>query len=246
MDESNKARAASFGVAAAEYERGRPGYPDVAVDWLIPAGTRSVVDLGAGTGKFTRSLAARGLMVTAVDPSAGMMAELRASSPDIRALEGTAESIPLPDNSVELATAAQAWHWVDGDRGFPEVARVLKPGGSLSLVWNFRANTSGWMEQLAKIIDDREEGVEVDSIRRSHPLFEEFDYEVFPWSQTLTRDGLLDLVRSRSVFIVASPEEQQSVLARVNELLDTNPEVAGTTSFELPYRTHAFRGRVRK
>jgi SAM-dependent methyltransferase len=246
MDETYKARAASFGVAAAEYERGRPSYPDAAVDWMIPAGTRSVVDLGAGTGKFTKSLVERGLMVTAVDPSAGMMAELRASSPDVRALEGTAESIPLPDNSVELATSAQAWHWVDDELGFPEVARVLKPGGSLSLVWNFRANADGWMKELAAIIDDREENVEVESIRRAHPLFVDFEYEVFPWTQTVTREGLLDLVRSRSVFIIASPDERGRVLEGVNQLLDTHASTIGRTSFDLPYRTHAFRGRVKK
>jgi SAM-dependent methyltransferase len=213
---------------------------------MIPAGTRSVVDLGAGTGKFTRSLVERGLMVTAVDPSAGMMAELRASSPDIRALEGTAESIPLPDSSVELATSAQAWHWVDEARAFPEVARVLKPGGTLSLVWNFRANGEGWMRDLAQIIDDRDEAFEVEKARSSHPLFDEFEYTVFPWSQTLTREGLMDLVRSRSVFILATSDEQQTVLEGVNRLLDTHSDLVGLESYDLPYRTHTFRAGVHK
>jgi ubiquinone/menaquinone biosynthesis C-methylase UbiE len=246
MDEAHLLRAASFGPAAAEYERGRPGYPDDAVDWMIPAGARDVIDLGAGTGKFTRQLEARGLSVTAMDPSAEMLEQLRAVSPDVATDEGTAENIPLPDASADLATAAQAWHWVDGDRAFPEVARVLRPGGTLSLVWNFRDNTSGWMRELAGIITDREESVEIDLIGPVSGQFEEFEYRIFPWSQTVSREGLRDLVRSRSIFIVASPEEQQRVLEQVDELLDRHPDVAGRDKYELPYRTHTYRAKVKK
>jgi ubiquinone/menaquinone biosynthesis C-methylase UbiE len=213
---------------------------------MIPAGARSALDIGAGTGKFTRLLLERGLDVTAVDPSVGMMVQLTASTPDIRALAGTAEAIPLPDNSVDLATSAQAWHWVDDALGYPEVARVLKPGGSLSLVWNFRENTTGWMKELAHIIDDRDESIEIESNRAFHPAFEEFEYGVFSWSDTVSRDGLLDLVKSRSVYLVAPPEEQEKVIDAVNNLLDTNPEISSSDSYELPYRTHTYRGRVIK
>jgi SAM-dependent methyltransferase len=246
MDEAHQTRAASFGPAAAEYDRGRPSYPGDAVDWMIPAGTKTAVDLGAGTGKFTQLLVARGLEVTAVDPSEGMLAQLRASVPGVATAEGTAEMLPLPDDFADLVTAAQAWHWVDGERGFPEVARVLKPGGSLALVWNFRDNRDGWMKRFGEIISDRDEGLEVDGVRRAHPQFEEFEYEVFSWSQTLTREGLIDLVKSRSIYLVASPDEQQSVLDKVGELLDSHPELAGRTTYELPYRTHSFRARVKK
>jgi SAM-dependent methyltransferase len=246
MDEAHQTRAASFGPAAAEYDRGRPTYPGDAVDWMIPAGTKTVVDLGAGTGKFTQLLVARGLEVTAVDPSEGMLAQLRASVPGVATAEGTAETLPLPDDFADLVTAAQAWHWVDREHGFPEVARVLNPGGSLALVWNFRDNRDGWMSELAGIIIDRDERVEVENVRPAHPQFEEFEYRIFSWSQTLTREGLIDLVKSRSIYLVASPEEQRSVLDRVGELLDSHPELAGRTTYELPYRTHSFRARVKK
>ncbi|MCU1597983.1 MAG: putative methyltransferase [Glaciihabitans sp.] len=246
VDEAHQTRAASFGPAAAEYDRGRPSYPADVVDWMIPAGTKTAIDLGAGTGKFTQLLAARGLEVTAVDPSEGMLAQLRASVPGVVTAGGTAEALPLPDDFADLVTAAQAWHWVDGERGFPEVARVLNPGGSLALVWNFRDNRDGWMNELAGIIIDRDERVEVENVRPAHPQFEEFEHRIFSWSQTLSREGLVDLVKSRSIYLVASPEEQRSVLDRVGELLDSHPELAGRTTYELPYRTHSFRARVKK
>jgi ubiquinone/menaquinone biosynthesis C-methylase UbiE len=246
MDDAHRVRATSFGPAAAEYERGRPDYPDDAVDWMIPPGTHAALDLGAGTGKLTRSLAARGLAVTALDPSSEMLAQLSVSSPGVVTAEGRAESIPLTDSSADLATAAQAWHWVEPERAFPEVARVLRPGGTLSLVWNFRDNRTGWMTELARIITDREEAVEVDSSRPHHPMFEEFDYRIFPWSQTVTREELHDLVRSRSIFIVASAEERSRVLAELDLMLDTHPDVAGLAQYDLPYRTHAYRAKVKK
>src|ERR1043165_5770580 len=120
--------ATSFGPVAAVYERGRPPYPSAALDWLLPAGTSHVVDVGAGTGKLTRQIRDRGLQVTAVEPSDGMRAELRRVLPDVPVLAGTAEALPLPGDSADAVLCAQAWHWVDPALAVPECARVLKPG----------------------------------------------------------------------------------------------------------------------
>ena len=133
MDERQR-QAASFGAAAEAYERGRPEYPPAALDWLLPAGARDVLDLGAGTGKLTRQLVARGLNVVAVDPSGGMLEQLRAAVPGVPAMIGRAEEIPLQDGVVDAVLVAQAWHWVDPERAPREVARVLRPGGRLGLV----------------------------------------------------------------------------------------------------------------
>ena len=152
MDERKRANAASFGRAAAAYERGRPAYPPEAVDWLLPPGARQVVDLGAGIGKLTGMLTARGLEVSAVEPSDGMRAQLVAALPQVPALSGTGERIPLPDNSSDCILVAQAWHWVDEDVALPEVARVLRPGGRLGLVWNLRDESVGWVAQLGEIL----------------------------------------------------------------------------------------------
>ena len=145
-------RSLSFGSAAAAYERGRPSYPPEAIDWLLPTGARNVLDLGAGTGKLTTRLVERGLDVVAVDPIPDMLEVLRASLPETVALLGTAEEIPLQDNSVDAVLVAQAWHWVDPERAIPEVARVLRPGGRLGLVWNTRDERLGWVRELGRII----------------------------------------------------------------------------------------------
>jgi ubiquinone/menaquinone biosynthesis C-methylase UbiE len=106
-------QAATFGAAAEAYQRARPSYPDVAVDWLVPATARQVLDLVAGTGQLTRALVERGLDVTAVEPSEGMRAGLSRVLPEAPTLEGRAESIPLPDVSMDAVVIAQAWQWAD-------------------------------------------------------------------------------------------------------------------------------------
>src|SRR6185503_4756147 len=111
-----------------------------------------VLDLGAGTGKLTSRLVERGLDVVAVDPIAEMLEMLRTSLPDTPALLGTAEEIPLADNSVDAVLVAQAWHWFDPERAVKEVARVLRPGGRLGLVWNTRDERLGWGKDLGRII----------------------------------------------------------------------------------------------
>ena len=115
-------RAASFGAVAGAYERGRPGYPDDAVLWLAGDPSRNVVDLGAGTGKLTRSLVALGHRVTAVEPLPEMLDELRAAVPDAVALAGSAESIPLDSGSADVVTCAQAFHWFDHGPALAEIA----------------------------------------------------------------------------------------------------------------------------
>lgn len=106
------AAAVGFARSAAACERGRPDYPDAAVDRLVAAlPGRQVVDLAAGTGKLTRALVARGCQVVAVEPVAEMRAAIAAPA---RAVAGTAEAIPLPDASFDGVTVAQAFHWSAG------------------------------------------------------------------------------------------------------------------------------------
>src|ERR1700753_2775966 len=149
------AHATSFGGAAAAYERGRPPYPPEALDWLLPPGARRVLDLGAGTGKLTRELVARGLDVVAVEPLEGMRAELSRVLPGTPVRAGSAEEIPLPDGAVDTVLAAQAWHWVTPERAAPEVARVLRPGGTLGLVWNERDEREPWVSRLHQIVTEQ-------------------------------------------------------------------------------------------
>ncbi|MDH5334239.1 MAG: class I SAM-dependent methyltransferase, partial [Thermoleophilia bacterium] len=136
--DERRGRATSFAEVADAYERGRPGYPGEAVAWLVGEPPRDVVDLGAGTGKLTRSLVAAGHRVTAVEPLPEMLERLRVAAPEAAAVPGTAEAIPLPDASADVVVSAQAFHWFDHDAALPESVRVLRPGGWLALVWNIR------------------------------------------------------------------------------------------------------------
>ncbi|WP_067499800.1 class I SAM-dependent methyltransferase [Actinoplanes sp. TFC3] len=229
--------ALSFGAAASQYERGRPPYPSQALDWLLPAGRPKVLDLGAGTGKLTRQIAARGLDVTAVDPSAEMLDQLRAVLPGVPTHVGTAEAIPLPDHSLDAAVCAQAWHWVDPHRAIPELARVLSPGATLALIWNLRDERTDWVRRLGEIIGSPE--MERDA--RMNPPFGPVERRDFPWTHRLTADQLLDMVASRSYIILLSDTDRAAVLDEVRTLTRTHPDLAGRPEFELPYITECAR-----
>jgi SAM-dependent methyltransferase len=229
--------ALSFGTAAATYERGRPPYPAAALDWLLPPGATKVIDLGAGTGKLTRQIAARGHGVTAVEPSDGMRAELTRVLPDVPAVAGTAEQIPLPDHSAGAVLCAQAWHWVDPARAVPEVARVLAPGGRLGLIWNLRDEREDWVRRLGEIIHSPE-------LYRQDDIGEPFgptETRTFGWTHEIDPNRLLDLVASRSYVIMLPRDERTAVLDEVRDLVATHPDLAGRESFALPYVTQCAR-----
>ena len=235
MTETARRRSLSFGAEAAAYERGRPSYPPEAIDWLLPDGARRVLDLGAGTGKLTTRLAERGLDVVAVDPVPEMLELLTRSLPDTPALLGTAEEIPLPDDSVDAVLVAQAWHWFDPERAIQEVARGLRPGGRLGLVWNNRDERLGWVKELGRVI-----GHEADPFSQTVELpapFTDVARHQVEWTSYLTPQALIDLVASRS-YCITSPENVRTrTLEQVRQLLDTHPALAGANGLALPYVT---------
>jgi SAM-dependent methyltransferase len=229
----------AFADVAAAYERARPGYPLGAVQWLVGGEPLDVVDLGAGTGKLTRALVALGHRVVAVEPLDEMRAQLEAAVPDAHAVAGKAESMPLPDASADVVASAQAFHWFDHDDAMPEIGRVLRPDGRLALVWNSRDDRDPWMSRLSAIIGN-------ESIRESDvvPILEESG--LFRWVETarysfeqvLDRDGLLDLVLSRSYLAKLANEDRQPVLDAVGALFD---ETAVDGGVRLAYVTECFR-----
>jgi SAM-dependent methyltransferase len=233
------ARSLSFGEEAAAYERGRPSYPPEAIDWLLPQGVRDVLDLGAGTGKLTTRLVERGLSVVAVDPIPEMLDLLSNSLPDTLALLGTAEEIPLPDDSVDAVLVAQAWHWFDPERAVAEVARVLRPGGRLGLVWNTRDERMGWVRDLGRII-----GQEHDPFSEQvtlPALFTDVQRHQVEWTNYLTPQALIDLVASRSYCITSPTDVRTATLERVRDLLATHPALTNSTGLALPYVTVCIR-----
>ena len=239
MTEPQQERSLSFGSEAAAYERGRPSYPPEAIDWLLPDGARDVLDLGAGTGKLTTRLVERGLDVVAVDPIAEMLELLRGALPATPALLGTAEQIPLRDNSVDAVLVAQAWHWFDPERAIAEVARVLRPGGRLGLVWNTRDERMGWVKDLGRIIGHESDPFS-DHVTLPEP-FTEVERHHVEWTSYLTPQALIDLVASRSYCITSPADVRTRTLEAVRELLVTHPALANSSGLALPYITVCIR-----
>jgi SAM-dependent methyltransferase len=229
----------AFAQVAGAYERGRPGYPEPAVRWLAGDDPADVVDLGAGTGKLTRALVALGHRVTAIEPLDEMRAELEAAVPGARALDGRAEAMPLPDASADVVTSAQAFHWFDHDDALPEIARVLRADGRIALVWNSRDDRDPWMARLSAIIGNESvEESDVVPILGTSGLFGPVETASFSFEQMLDRDGLLDLVLSRSYLAKLQPPERQPVLDAVGALYD---ETAARDGVGLAYVTDCYR-----
>lgn len=245
LDARQQAQAASFGAAAGAYERGRPPYPPEAIDWLLPAAARQVLDLGAGTGKLTRQLCGRGLAVTAVEPSAGMREQLRQAVPGAAVQAGTAEQIPLAGQSVDAVLVAQAWHWVDPLRAVREVARVLRPGGRLGLLWNIRDEREDWVARLGAIMrraEGRQPGsTTVSSNPQVGPPFGSLQRLDVEWVHRPSPAALVDMVASRSYIITMPDAGRAAVLDGVRDLLRTHPALAGADEVGLPYITRCSR-----
>jgi SAM-dependent methyltransferase len=237
--------AAGFSAAADVYERARPSYPQEAVDWIAERARlgpgRTVVDVGAGTGKLTRLLVPTGARVIAVEPLAEMRAKLEAVVPAAQALDGTAESIPLADGAADAVTAAQAFHWFEPERAFPELHRVLADDGLLVLIWNTRDLEDPLQRQIEDLIEPRRGEVIMQESMEWRPplersaLFGEIEERAFRHQQWMTAAALVDRVASTS-FIAAMPDgDRQPLLERVRALVGDRRE-----PFPFPYRTDVF------
>lgn len=217
--------AEGFASSAEAYERGRPGYPAEGIAWLrerLGLGPESeVVDLAAGTGKLSGALAAIGCQVTAVEPVAEMRELIE---PPVRALEGTAEAIPLGDRFADLVTVGQAFHWFAGERALGEIHRVLRPGGHLALLWNVRLledPIQAAIEELLAPYTDRIPRHRDGDWRRvleGSPLFGPVEERSFRNAQVLDAEALADRVASTSVVGALGSAERDAVLSRARSL----------------------------
>lgn len=222
--------AAGFGVSADAYERGRPGYPSAAIAWLaqrlpLRAGV-TVVDLAAGTGKLSHPLHETGARVIAVEPLAAMR---RAIGAEIEAYEGTAEAIPLPDGSADAVTVAQAFHWFDGTAALAEIHRVLRPGGSLALLWNSRRMEDRIHAEIEQLIKPHCEHVPRHGTRAwrevfaTTELFGPLEEAQFEHEQLLDAEQLEARVGSTSAIAALGADEREGVLTRVRALAAGGP-----------------------
>ncbi|WP_285136949.1 class I SAM-dependent methyltransferase [Microbacterium sp. lyk4-40-TSB-66] len=246
---TDREKSTSFGQAAAAYESGRPGYPAEAVAWLLePVRERGralrVADVGAGTGKLTRTIVESGADVVAVDPDADMLAALRENVRGVPTFAGTAERLPLPDAALDAVLMGQAWHWVDVGPASREVARVLRSGGVLGLIWNIRDDSVDWVRRFtAAMGGSNAEALLASTGPRVADPFGGLEHEEWRWERRLTRDQLSDLVVSRSDVITADPATRARVDAAIEEVVASLPDLADGGSVALPYVTHAFRAR---
>ena len=242
-DSLRERRAASFSQVAEEYARARPSYPDRAVDWLLSAAYGRVLELGAGTGKLTEAVIARGHDVVATDPSRPMLSELKASL-HVPAVEASAENLPFRSECYDVVLVAQAFHWFDAERALPEIARVLRAGGELALTWNLRDESIPWVRELSEIIGSEDSDLSFleDGPLADSPHFWPLQHEDFGHWQTLNLPGLLALVRSRSYVATLPEDDRTPVLDEVRELYSRH--VRGSEGLRLRYVTSCFRTRV--
>ncbi|MDQ6752186.1 MAG: class I SAM-dependent methyltransferase [Actinomycetota bacterium] len=262
-EERRKELAGTFQDGGEHYDRVRPGYPADSVEWLlggrIPPHLRGgggsghpiestgrtppavdVVDIGAGTGKFTGRLIERGLNVVALDPSRDMLSQLDRRFPTARTIVGTAEEMDLPDASMDAATVAQAWHWCDPLRASTEIARVLRPGGLLGLIWNQLDVSVPWVHRLSRIMH-------AGDVHRPHfrpvigPEFTGLQSHLSGWAQPLTPPDIRELVKSRSYYLGADEASRMRVMANLRWYFREHLGHADDDVLQLPYLTQTWR-----
>jgi len=253
MTAVNATAATGFEAGADAYARGRPDYPAALDQWLrdkLQLGPgKTVLDLGAGTGKFTPRLIATGASVIAVEPVAAMRVKLSLSCPAAQALEGTAEAIPLSDASLDAVVCAQAFHWFATTAALAEIRRVLRPSGALALIWNVRDKSVDWVRATDDILAPYEGDAPRYYTGKWRAVFpaEGFGPLVetqFPHGHTGTPEQVIvDRQLSVSFIAALSTGEQQKVADDMRALIARTPGLAGKAEVTFPYVTSAYLAR---
>jgi ubiquinone/menaquinone biosynthesis C-methylase UbiE len=242
----------SFGAIADDYDRLRPGPPPAALDWLLPAGAGVVVDLAAGTGLVSRALAGRAGHVIAVEPDDRMRSVLAGRSPGVQVLAGRAEAIPLPDASTDAVLISSAWHWLDLQLAVPEIARVLRDGGRLGVIWTGRATGTPWLRPDEWFRGEDQDaqtgnGAAPASLQWNgrevrlpdRDSFEDIETATFRFSRVMTLPDLVDWLTTYSRVITASEAAKAAGRARATAALSA--QFPGATQIEVPMRSHCWR-----
>jgi SAM-dependent methyltransferase len=274
-DDEKSERASSFGGVAEDYDSFRPPPADAALSWILEdRKVTAALDLGAGTGGCTRLLLGHADQVTAVDPDARMREVLSKEVRAVTVLEGSGESIPLPDASVDAVIASSSWHWMEPEQALSEVARVLRPGGLLGVLWSGPDLESPFMMQARSLMTSRSidgdagtdesgsdttDGTLADSVLSDadrpsstlviptsrSSLFHEPEFAEFRQDLPLTADQLIGLMGTLSMFILMPEERRLRIFGEARRLLKEFLGVEGSVTVDVTFKTEAWRSRSR-
>jgi SAM-dependent methyltransferase len=206
------------------------------------------VDVGAGTGLFTRTLVGRAAQVIAVEPDARMRGVLAERSPGVRAVEGSGESIPLPDVAADAVFVSSAWHWMDPERAVPEIGRVLRDGGRFGLVWTSRDRDVDWVRNIERLPgEELPEAESLDRFRRRHQnvvlpepqIFHNIARETFGFVRTMRVDDVVAMLATYSRVIIASPEDRAQRLDHARAVLAER--FPGAETIDIPMQSRCWR-----
>lgn len=240
--ERRQSMAAAFLEGGGRYHKVRPGYPPESLAWLTEIATHihDVLDVGSGTGKYTQLLAEHGWSLSAVDPSANMLAQLIHDFPQATAMVGTAEHLELPGSAMDLVVVAQAWHWCEPFAASKEIARVLRPKGTLGLVWNQLDVGQPWVHRLARIMHAGDV-LKPDFRPTLGPEFATPLPHTTRWVQPQTPEEIMELATSRSYYLKASEQIRAKVMANLRWYLFDHLGHAPGEELALPYLTQTWR-----
>ena len=240
-------RRLTFGAHADAYERARPAWPEEAARWLVPEHAELVIELGAGTGKLTRAVAALGARVVAVEPDPRMLAVLRGL--ELEGVEGSAEAIPFGDGVADAVVAGSSVHWFELEQALPEIHRVLRPGGRFGFGWNHRHDRHPAIARMGEAVYAAQRRTRGPRWRSrdwaagltATGLFREVERALFEHVHELPREALRDHLMSYSGVAALPDDERRRVFAEVARLLDSDESVSGNGRLRLPFVVTAYR-----